>query len=119
MGMSSLVRHARQRNLLEAERAAAETFFVSEIFRVPRSAKKFKDMPTKPWAWHPARERPAGEMGPGCHPLALNGHIFNLELCEAERHGRGGGARCRDVRIRQHLTTATRSEFDTIPAELG
>ena len=34
-------------------------------------------------------------------------------LVEAEQ------ARCRDVRIRQHLTTATLSEFDRIPAEPG
>ena len=43
---------------------------------------------------------------------ALRGHVFSLEACVAERIGRGGGARCRDVRIRQHLTTATRSAFD-------
>ena len=43
---------------------------------------------------------------------ALRGHVFSLEACVAGRIGRGGGARCRDVRIRQHLTTATRSEFD-------
>ena len=45
-------------------------------------------------------------------PTALRGHVFSLEVCVAGKIGRGGGARCRDVRIRQHLTTATLSEFD-------
>ncbi len=45
---------------------------------------------------------------------ALRGHVFSLEARVAERIGRGGGARCRDVRIRQHLTTATQGAGRTI-----
>ncbi len=56
---------------------------------------------------------------PGAMPTALRGHVFSLGGCVAGRIGRGGAARCRDVRIRQHLTTATLSEFDRIPAEPG
>ena len=49
----------------------------------------------------------------GCHAhgslsspkSALRGHVFRLEACVAERIGRGGGVRCRDIRIRQHLTS--------------
>ncbi len=42
---------------------------------------------------------------PGAMPTALRGHVLSLEACMAERIGRGGGAHCRDIRIRQHLTS--------------
>ena len=58
------------------------------------------------------RRESLAALPPGAMPTALRGHVFSLEACVAERIGRGGGARCRDVRIRQHLTTATLSEFD-------
>ncbi len=70
----------------------------------------------------PFMTRQAGRlpyMAPGAMPTALRGHVFSLEACVAERIGRGGGARCRDVRIRQHLSTATLSEFDRFRAEPG